>query len=989
MTRHLINDFVPPGPSRGPSAGSNLAVDFRVGARIARRSLRKHWVANLIVVLLIALPVAGIGALSTLFRTKLSGETIQFKPGEPRKGSLLAEWGAADFRLDSTAGPITAQQAGMWANLPKGSLIEPESFLLCGRLRSIAPTSSSTQPGGSKQTGRVSAQLHTSNLASPVFRGRGILTNGTWANRIDEIVISTRLAKSLKLAPGDRVLGCGHRYSVTGVVRSPAGGRYANEAFLFPAALPSDTFYVKLPKQSNAFGPLVGLNGKPFTGANGTANNQPTSTTQPPVIVITPAMFSQAAGRQNIENYVWVIRLLGAMALVVLGALAAAVFTVSAQRQRHTAGLLSLSGGSVRATRAMLLFQGTWCGLLSAGVGGLIGIVALRAIVPYRNDIFSTELNSYAVTPGDWLWSMAIAVVAATIAAIRPARTVAEGNLLRSERDRSIRPPRLPSAGKFLFAIAAAAGFGILTSGSNSDRVHIFPRSWAVPTALLAVVASVTAVWIGTPWLLRALSSFSSRFSAFRLTAQSLTRNLNRSVATMSAVGVVFGVLVAILLGTSASAQNSGNRTFGSGVALHRTGTVPCTFLNRPSTPVRVSPVLPTSVIPSVIPSAPLAPLAPLATIARATPILPTDTLRTPVSPLAGRMAPSKAPNEAAPIILEPPVPPTLSLPVPRDVVAPWELCATKGLTGGEVLQAQRIIGGTAAEIQTYQVNNSQAPVVTVANPELLNLLHLSKEERSILEREGIIDYSRFGADISVSRGSDGQLHNISALATPGLADLVREEAIRSASFTQVKAQRPFWYNIGYLVTKKALLNPDKLREKSIKTSFSYLRLERPLSGAQRDELQELLDIHDGQRSTRSDRFSPLITLPQPDDRYIVQRIRFIASGIAGAIALLLIALSLALSSVETRNDHQRSIAIGASPKTIRRLRSQSSALLAFGGCVIAVVVALPVFRMVLWAGDNRGDHVRHPIPFAILTLTMAGITAAAALLGLLFRPQK
>ena len=132
----------------------------------------------------------------------------------------------------------------------------------------------------------------------------------------------------------------------------------------------------------------------------------------------------------------------------------------------------------------------------------------------------------------------------------------------------------------------------------------------------------------------------------------------------MSAVGVVFGVLVAILLGTSASARNSSNRTFGSGVALHRTASVPCNFLNRP----------------------------------------------------------------------------TLSLPIPRDVVAPWELCVTKGLTDGEVLQAQRIIGGTAAEIQTYQVNNSQAPIVTVANPELLNVLQLSKQERSILEREGIIN---------------------------------------------------------------------------------------------------------------------------------------------------------------------------------------------------------------------------------------------------------
>jgi hypothetical protein len=56
---------------------------------------------------------------------------------------------------------------------------------------------------------------------------------------------------------------------------------------------------------------------------------------------------------------------------------------------------------------------------------------------------------------------------------------------------------------------------------------------------------------------------------------------------------------------------------------------------------------------------------------------------------------------------------------------------------------------------------------------------------------------------------------------------------------------------------------------------------------------------------------------------------------------------------------------------------------------VIAVIVALPVFRMVLWAGDNPSDHVRHPIPFTAIAITIAAVTTAAALLGLLFRLRK
>jgi uncharacterized membrane protein YidH (DUF202 family) len=278
-----------------------------------------------------------------------------------------------------------------------------------------------------------------------------------------------------------------------------------------------------------------------------------------------------------------------------------------------------------------------------------------------------------------------------------------------------------------------------------------------------------------------------------------------------------------------------------------------------------------------------------------------------------------------------------------------------------------------------------------VANPALVRALGLSTEEQSVLEREGIIDYSRNGADVHVSRGSDGQLHNVGSLATPGLLDLVREDVIRSASFTQVKTQRLIPFPVVYLVTEKALLDPAKLSEKSIMVSVSYVPLDKPLTGAERDALQELVDIHNGQLSSANPRarWSQLISFPPPDNRNTMALVRLIASFIAGAIALLSIALSLALSSVETRNDHRRLAAIGASPKTIRRLQTQSSALLAFGGCVIAVIVALPVFRMVLWAGDDRSDHVRHPIPFAALTVIIACITAAAALLGLTFKSPR
>ena len=207
------------------------------------------------------------------------------------------------------------------------------------------------------------------------------------------------------------------------------------------------------------------------------------------------------------------------------------------------------------------------------------------------------------------------------------------------------------------------------------------------------------------------------------------------------------------------------------------------------------------------------------------------------------------------------------------------------------------VIGRPSVEIRRYQVNANEAPSFTVANPALLRALGLSAEERSILQREGIIDYSRNGADLSVYRGADGQVHQVGSLATPRLADLVREDIIRSASFTQVKTQRLIPFPIVYLVTEKSLLSPAKLAEKSIHVSVSYVPLAKPLTGLQRDELQELVDLHLGEDSTSDParRWSQLITFPPPNNSNVMVRVRLIASGIAGAIALLSIALSLAL----------------------------------------------------------------------------------------------
>ncbi len=1032
MTGDVIDDPV----VGGASIGSSLLGDLRVGTRIARRSLRKHWAANLIVVLLIALPVAGIGAISTLTRTKLSSERYQAQPDQPRKGYELDQWGDADFRLQSTGASMAAAQASEWANLPKGSLVEPESYLLCGRLRS-APKSTSDTPSkgkGNRKPQRVSAQLYSSNLGSPVFQGRRTLSAGTWAKQIDDIVVSTRLAKALKLSPGATVTGCGNNYLVTGVLQSPSGTRYANEAFAFPPDSNGDTFFVKLPKRATLAQPLVGLDGTPFVLADRTGAipaNQPL----PPLTFVTPATFSQTS-HQGIENTMWIVRALGAMALVVLGALAAAVYTVSAQRQRQSAGLLSLTGASTRAVSFTLLLQGTWCGVLASLVGSVIGIAGLRLIIPYRNEIFSTVLDAYAIVPGDWLWAMVIAIVASTLAALRPARSVASGNLLRAERDRSIAPAFVPTMGKFVLAVAAAVGFGILTTGPNSNRVNLAPKAWALPFALLAVVASVAAVWIGTPLLLGALTSLGSRFSTLRLSARSLSRNLHRSAATMSGVGVVFGVLVAIMLATSnASAYSTDRYGFLSGVSLHRSSALPCAAVNIsppgrlpppplpapvqfPPAPILAAPTpspvlnLPTDPaivsLPSIVASGLPTPLltaqtfaaSPLSTIPLTTiPLITIPPTTIAPSTLLNTILPTEPSGNPATVDSQavhgntPSVPamPAPVVPALQDSVAPWDLCVTKGLSDKEVRKAQDIIGRTAVEIRRYQVNNGQAPSVTVANPALVRALGLSAEEQSILEREGIIDYSRNGADVQVSRGSDGQLHNVGSLATPGLADLVREDVIRTASFTQVRTQRLIPFPVVYLVTEKALLDPAQLAEKSIMVSVSYVPLDKPLTGSQKDDLQELLDVHLGQRSTSDSapRWSQLISFPPPDNRNTMALVRLIASFIAGAIALLSIALSLALSSVETRNDHRRLAAIGASPKTIRRLRTQSSALLAFGGCVIAVIVALPVFRMVLWAGDDRSDHVRHPIPFAALAMTIAAVTTAAALLGLLFRPRK
>jgi putative ABC transport system permease protein len=241
------------------------------------------------------------------------------------------------------------------------------------------------------------------------------------------------------------------------------------------------------------------------------------------------------------------------MSLVAL--ISAAGFVVVAQRRQRQLGLLAALGATERHLRLVVLANGVIVGLVSAVLGGALGVLGWMAAAPAVEVGVGHRLDRFALPWGLIAECLALAVVASTAAAWWPARTMAKMPVMSALSRRPARPASVHRSLALAALLVSAGVAGISTSHPTGD--HVRP---------LVLIGSILALVIGTvlaaPAAIRVLAAPAARLPfTIRLALRDLARHQARASAALAAITLGLGISVAVLViaGVNAPRADEGN----------------------------------------------------------------------------------------------------------------------------------------------------------------------------------------------------------------------------------------------------------------------------------------------------------------------------------------------------------------------------------------------------------------------------------------------
>jgi putative ABC transport system permease protein len=258
------------------------------------------------------------------------------------------------------------------------------------------------------------------------------------------------------------------------------------------------------------------------------------------------------ASREQTEKTTAAVAVLvtAALAMLLVGLVAAAGFVVLAQRRQRQLGLLAATGASQRHLRLAVVADGVATGAVAAALGTALALVAWLAVGPALEGAAGHRISRLDVP-----WWLVVAgallgVVGAAGAAWWPARVVARTPVVDALSARPA-PPR-PVRRSALAAVVLLTG-GALALGVGNDVAH----DTGDP---LLVVGGTVAIVLAVPLLarlaVRALGGVAGPAPvAARLALRDLARHSARSGAALAAASLGLGLAVAIV-GVAAARQD-------------------------------------------------------------------------------------------------------------------------------------------------------------------------------------------------------------------------------------------------------------------------------------------------------------------------------------------------------------------------------------------------------------------------------------------------
>ena len=449
--------------------------------RWAWRLFKREWRQQLLILLLVIAAVA-----ATILGAAIASNT----PPPPNAG-----FGTADHLVDFPGG--TAHLAD-------------EITAMSQHFGGVDVIASQALPTGLAQAAQLRAQDPHGMYGRPMLA----LMSGRFPTGADDVAMTPQLASWLNVTVGGTWQHAGRSLHVVGTVRNP-------QNLL-------DDFALVAPGQISAPDQVTVL-------FDATTAGLKSFTFPPRTTVVMPAPPNGIAP----AVVVFAIAIVG---LIFVGLVAAAGFTVLAQRRLRALGMLSALGATDRNVRLVMLTNGALVGSTGAIVGALLG---LAIWIPYAPHVATSAHHTVSWTSIPW-WlvaaSMILAVVTATLASRRPARNVAKVPTVvalagRPPAVRAVHRSAIPGVVVLAVALLMLAFSG--GWGGNGGKNTSFQ--------LLGLLGSAIGLLLLAPVTIAVLGVNAPRIPiSTRIALRDLARYRSRSGAALAASS--FAVLIAVLV---------------------------------------------------------------------------------------------------------------------------------------------------------------------------------------------------------------------------------------------------------------------------------------------------------------------------------------------------------------------------------------------------------------------------------------------------------
>jgi putative ABC transport system permease protein len=447
-----------------------------VALRLARRDAWRTKGRSLLVLLLIALPVAAVTAVDVYARAEraLRSETAY----------ALAQLGpAADAQVTLTGSSPIAQAPVGWpgdpATGPAATVAAVEKALPPGsRLVSRGvPLYAAIESG---EWG-VAEELQLQDTRDPLVAGLWTTVEGRLPASDREVALSTSTARRIRAGVGSSVVVTplsAPRTPVTLTVTGLVVDRGTRGGVALPGAVrtdgtSADTFLVDAPRDLT-WSDVRAVNAVGGAVISRAVLGSPPAFCAPSQICLDDRPLASADGPSDpdaiqratdlAQRYAAIVGVVTVLVILQIALLAGPAFAVQLRRRQRELGLIGASGGDALSLRRTVLASGVVLGVAGAALGVAVGWGAVwllggaLAFAPLA-DAMGSELGVPGL-PVEVIGVAAVGVVAAIAAALVPAEAAGRGDVIDTLKGRRPLPPvrtRAPLLGLVLGAVGLLA----------------------------------------------------------------------------------------------------------------------------------------------------------------------------------------------------------------------------------------------------------------------------------------------------------------------------------------------------------------------------------------------------------------------------------------------------------------------------------------------------------------------------------------------------